>query len=781
MNAPTRAAIAGRVRRWFGAWDRALLLLTLALLFRLCATRFVLELSPDATRAYQLARAPGASLPDLLAAGGLPLAIALASAGLGPLHAYLVNVPLLVGVAALVWELGRRLAAARGAQGSASARLGGAAALAGWLCALAAGRSHLLELVNPYPDPLRVAVPLLLLALLHARGRIQRRTLAVALSLGVALAALGAVVAPAGARGALWLASLGAPLAGAALAALLRAALGRLPEPARARSLAGSRAAAWLGCLLALADAGARGWVAPGEIGRDSERVQLEDLARLREALHAAVPPGAAVAVGAPLARLLRVFGERELLGLDPAGAAGPAGAAWLRRVESLRRAEPERVFAATGAAGAARDPVEQLLAGDFDLIPVASLAAAELRLGRWLGGRERLEFARVAAWSQSASRAARRHERGGDAWIRADVGHLSQLARERAALYLDGALLGPVRTDFANDYYAAALAVGTHELELRSDAPVPRRLGFTLHAAHEGLEWLPEDPEQALALRARVRRELAPERASSALELLLPTPSATGAVFLLELELALGGDPERAARHHLELVLGGRSLLSEPLGSALASESGELRYPLCFGVAGADLPGPDAPLALRLRAPDAAGAPAALRILRVRIDRFALREPFDLELGRRDRPFLIEGFGGRSELGPLRVRAAEASAELYVFVPRKAQRAWLELEYVDPGGAAAMPRFAWDGRALPAGLRSARRVELDSDQAVRLVRERIPLEAERLLGPIHRLGIEIARSDASAPARAPALLLHRVRVATRASALDAPAPARRH
>jgi len=793
----TRPADAA-ARRDSGAWpaalDAALLLLVLALLGRLFATAFLLDLAPEATRAYRLARDPALGAAASLASGGLPWLIALAARWVGPLRAYPINAALLVGVAALVFALARQLGAARAGRGAASAgaldpaaRAGAAAALGAWLLANSANRSQLLELVNPYPDPLLCALPLLALWLLGRRARLTPRALALALGLALLVASAAALRGEGRLRASpasgFWLASLAAPLFGAGLARALRAARARLPLRARAPAVAGCAAAAWLACLLALADAGARGWVAPGQIGRESARVRLRDLEALRAALHESVPPGALLAASAPLADLLAIGVDRALVRLDPALAAGPAGEAFLARIASLERARPAAVFACTGAAGARRDPAEQLLAGDFDLIPVAHFGSEALRLGRFLGDRERLELSRIEAWTQTRAQVSLRQERAGDAWLRVDVGRLSRRARRSAQLALGGRALGAVRADLANFFHVRSLAAGSHAVELRSDAPVPRRLEARATPAHAGLVLAFGDPEQALALRDRVEREAraASEGASawSELRVRLPSPAPARAAFLLELELSLAAAARDAARHTLELRIGERRLASAVLGPPQRSEGGEQHYALSLGQSGSELAGEDTALALRLTAPSPREPLAPLRLPRVEIYRHELGERFELELGRRDRAFLIAGIGGHSQLGPLRVRSVEPRAELYVLVPEPGARAWLELEYVERSGAALPPRFAWDGAALGAGLRAERRIELEGDRSLRLVRERFELAPERAAGAVHRLRIEVAEGASRGAAQEAALLLHRVRVASRVSALDAAAPAR--
>jgi hypothetical protein len=479
------------------------------------------------------------------------------------------------------------------------------------------------------------------------------------------------------------------------------------------------------------------------------------------------------VAASEPFAELLRVFGEREVLALDPGSAAEARGAAWLRRVSERARGRGDRVVAAVARAGATRDPAEQLLAGEFDLAPIASRSADELRLGAWLAGRERLEFARLAPWSERASRATLHLERAGDAWLRADVGRLSQSERGRAEIWLDGARLGAVRSDFENAWVAPGLAAGAHAVELRSDAPVPALLTAGLVPAHEGLELVPDDPEHALALRARLSREAPRAGTSSALRVLVPTPDPARAAFTLDLDFAVSGDPARAAAQRVELAFGGRAFPSGPLGPGERNEAGERRVSLVLSAAGDELPGDDSELALRLRAP--AGSEAAEpRIERLRVQRIPLRDPFELVLGLRDRAFALDGFGAKAELGPLLARGVESRASLSVFFPRGVGPAWLELDYVASRTAEAPPGLRWDGAPLPTAERELRRIELGDGRAFELVRARSALAAAQLAFPIHQLEIAAPPDSARAP-----LLVHRVRVASERSALDAPGAAR--
>jgi hypothetical protein len=748
------------------ASDLALWLAALGGIAQLCATRFVLVATPDATAAYRVALGRDPARLALANADALPLAIAAASSALGPVPAYLVNA-LFLALAALVAG-----ALARSLVETPERRVAGASALASWLTLLAVGRSSVVELANPYPDPLRVCVLGALLSALRARGRISRAALAGLLALGLSLAFVLRSRAS-DAVAAFWIASTGAPLAGALLALGLRKLLARAPESLRARLSATALGIAWLVSALALADARARDWVAPGESGRELERPGVAELAALRGAIDAAVPPGARIAAAEPLAALLRVFGEREVLALDPATAARAPGETWTRRVSALALARGDRVVAAVSAAGETRDPAEQLLAGEFDLAPIRALSSDELRLGRWLAGRERLEFARLLPWTQHTSATSLHLAEAGDAWLRADVGRLSQHPRERAELWLDAARLGRVRSDFENAWFAANLAAGAHRVELRSDAPVPAQLRASLRPAHQGLDLAPGDREQALALRAR--RGTHAQGSSVAQRLLVPTPDPARAAFLIELDLSAAGDPARAAVQLLSLSFGGRALPGGPLGAGELNAAGERILSLALSLAGDELPGEDSELSVELRAPDAS-PPAEARIERVRVQRVPLRDPSLIELGRRDRAFLLEGFGAKAELGSLRARSVESRARTLVCFPRGVPRAWLEVDFIASRGSEDALRLRWDGDPLPLAERESQRVDLGDGRGALLLRARSALDADQLAHPIHQLEIE-APLD-SAGARAP-LLLHRVRVATERSALDAPTAAR--
>ncbi len=119
---------------------------------------------------------------DTRLAYGFPLLMSLAVAAVGPFKAYLLNVPVLIALAALLYVFARLHAPTRD---PAAAALGGAAAL-GLLVGVDA--RLLLALVNPYRDGLSYAFLLLAGVLVIAASRRPRRATALAAGAGAALA-----------------------------------------------------------------------------------------------------------------------------------------------------------------------------------------------------------------------------------------------------------------------------------------------------------------------------------------------------------------------------------------------------------------------------------------------------------------------------------------------------------------------------------------------------------------------------------------------------------------
>lgn len=137
----------------------------------------------DPLKWYAFAREFTDSFGSARLAYGFPLFQAGAIALVGPLRGFLVNLPILVALCAVVYELGRRHAG--GKASTLVAPLAGAGALSFWI---GVDHGRLLQLVSPYRDPFSHSFLALSCVLLIAARQDRRRAIAWATGSGLCLA-----------------------------------------------------------------------------------------------------------------------------------------------------------------------------------------------------------------------------------------------------------------------------------------------------------------------------------------------------------------------------------------------------------------------------------------------------------------------------------------------------------------------------------------------------------------------------------------------------------------
>ncbi len=483
-------------------------------------------------------------------------------------------------------------------------------------------------------------------------------------------------------------------LAGVGAAALVAVALRGLGAGRLAHAAATAAGAAAAAGAVALALAAAR----------SPERdFRIDDALALRNHIAALVPDDAAILGERPMAELLRSFvdhSERVLVLRPRQVFADPAVG---ERIRQLVGDAPEAYFVSQ------QEPLTRFMEREFDLELLASFPPASYDLVE--DGEARFHVDRVRPWSQRETLARLPPAAAGPYLLRVDVGHLSALERDAARLYWNDELLDDRPRD-GTSYYAVEIRDPAAEprVWLRSDQPVPGRIAVELIPPGRPIR-LNFDAEDSIDDRRRLAGgfQVDPGQRYPLLRdqgiLDIPTLDRDGAAFVAVAEVGLRRGLE-AARH--VIAIGSSDVPFYRLDLRGRQDAANPWHRISFALYGPLVTAPETRLVWDYQGPETDGERPPLRLRSLDLYRIELAPELTVDLGKRDEPFLLDGFGPAEVLqgsNPLSFRATASRAELRLPLALDPRPARLEVRYLAvlrPDSAPPPdPELRWNGIPL--------------------------------------------------------------------------------